>query len=123
MNVDRAHGRADLSKLVNVLYPTDVKEMQQAMRIELKPSNRGSLRKELMEYGEKCKSMSDENCESCLIDNEFICLRSLVGRYLKDTLILAHKGIELSDIQGTVTVGDDELSIFGFAKLPVISDN
>jgi hypothetical protein len=44
-------------------------------------------------------------------------LRSLVGRSLKQTFILAHKGIELSDIQGRLTIGDDEITVLGFAKL------
>jgi hypothetical protein len=40
----------------------------------------------------------------------------LVGHYLQNPRILAHKSIELSDLQGYFHVGGDRHKIFGFAK-------
>ena len=84
----------------------------------VRASDRKAVNERLFQLGEKCTSMSDDNCRTCLQDKKFICLRSLVGRYFKDTKILAHKGIEVSDLSARGMVNGNEKRIWGFAKLP-----
>jgi hypothetical protein len=62
--------------------------------------------------------MGDENCMVCVKDGDKLCLRSLVGRYLKAPQIMAHKNIELCDMVARGTVGGNERRMWGFAKLP-----
>jgi hypothetical protein len=72
----------------------------------------------LVELGEKCTSMSDESCATCVSDKKFLCLRSLIARFFKHREILAHKGIELCDLRVQGKVGDKPRTLWGFAKLP-----
>ena len=61
--------------------------------------------------------MSDDNCSECLEAKKFLCLRSLVARYFRDPVLLAHKSIELSDGQFVGNIGGNDLKMFMFAKL------
>lgn len=118
LDVDRAFGRSNLGALKDILSAADISEMQRAMSCRLKQSDETRIRRLLWRLGEECVHITDANCGSCLAQRRYLCLRSLVARYLRKPLLLAHKGIELSDIQGAITVAGQGSVVFGFAKLP-----
>jgi hypothetical protein len=96
----------------------EIAELRDAIvKHPIAPAKRAFLQTKLIALGEKCKHMSDKNCKSCVEDQQTICLRSLVGRYLRKSEILAHKGIELCDMECRGTVGGKERRMWGFAKL------
>lgn len=117
LDTERAFGRTSSANIETVVLPTDISDWHQPMSQTVPRIQREEVTKKIRKLGEKCKDMNDDNCRSCVSDMNYICLRSLVARYLKSPLILAHKGIELSDIQGNVSLGDQVLTMFGFAKL------
>jgi hypothetical protein len=117
LNLDRSLGRAGLAPIGSVLEPAEAASMRAAMLTNVPATEVARVRERLNVLGEKCLHMSDANCRSCLDMNKYLCLRSLVARYLQRHLLLAHKGIELSDIQGHIVVDDEDLVVFGFAKL------
>jgi hypothetical protein len=94
----------------------DVSEFQQANKLPL-PSDLAPMRKKLKERGEKCQYMSDAACGSCLTSKQYLCLRSLVVRNLKKPLLLAHSGIERSDMQAHATLDGSTYKLLGFAKI------
>jgi hypothetical protein len=87
-------------------------------RYSVEPRYRVRVNERLVSLGEKCVHMSDPNCSTCLVDRNWLCLRSLVGRYFKHVEIMAHKGIELYDLFARSTTAGRERRIWGFAKLP-----
>jgi hypothetical protein len=117
LDINRAFGKTGLSMMDVRINASDLTELRQPMSYSLNQQKKDSAKIILRKFGEQCKNVSDDNCSSCIKDNEYICLRSLVARYLKNPTILSHKGIELSDIQGEASVGSDKINIFGFAKL------
>jgi len=119
LDVDRAFGRAGLGALGVVVSAEDISdpEMRRAMRNRIRAEERPALRARLVKLGEKCDGMSDDMCGSCLADGDRLCLRSLFAKYIRNPFLLAHKGIEISDVQGTATVGGEEITLFGFAKV------
>lgn len=101
-----------------VLQLSAFRKFRNAKDTTVPVGERDQIRKRLRFLGEKCKHESDDNCASCVDDRKYLCLRSLVGAYLRNPLIYKHKGIELSDVQGDlVTVDGDSLRAYGFAKL------
>jgi hypothetical protein len=118
LDVDRAFGEVP-SKPV-LIRAEEIAELRIPIsKHEITPAKRGYLNERLLYLGEKCTQMSDENCRTCVKDQQTLCLRSLLGRYLNDTEILAHKGIELSDLKCRGTVGGKERRMWGFAKMSV----
>jgi hypothetical protein len=116
VDVRRAFGNAPPATIVRAQEFTELEGVFQKQSVP--PARRSDVNARLVQLGEKCTSMSDENCETCLLDRKWICLRSLVGRYLKAPKILAHKGIELCDLSGRGHINGKEHRIWGFAKLP-----
>lgn len=111
--------------LLNVLIePKSVNKFRQVLQNQPTSKERKNLLERLVSLGEKCGHMNDRMCQSCLLDpdNKRICLRSLVARYLENALLLAHKGIELSDLQGTAKLSQEHITVYGFAKLATGKD-
>jgi hypothetical protein len=82
------------------------------------PTNDADLRNTLFSLGEKCVEMSDQACETCTRRKQTVCLRSIVAcAALHDHVLLAHKGIERSDLQINITVDGVRAKALGFAKL------
>jgi hypothetical protein len=118
LDVARAFGH--LGPKPVVIQSEEVAELRNAIvKHPITPAKRAFLNTKLLALGEKCKHMSDENCRTCVQDQQTLCLRSLVGRYLKGAEILAHKGIELCDMKGRGTIGGKERRMWGFAKLSI----
>jgi hypothetical protein len=120
LDVERAFGKGKGDWVEVTLLPEDVDQMREAMRNPPAAGKaREQLRKELIRLGEKCSHMQDARCEACAGNRNRpdLCLRSLVADHLVKPLIQAHKGIELSDIEGGVTLGGRLHKTFGFAKL------
>lgn len=97
-----------------LVIPTEVSEINKYLKPNLSTDTDQEL---LFKLGEKCISESDENCSNCLETKQYLCLRALVGFFLHSPLILKHKCIELSDIQGRIHIGSVEQQAFGFVKL------
>ena len=117
LDIKRAFGHLDSRP--TLLTASDIAELQPAIqRQAVSKKNRESVQARLLQLGEKCAHMSDENCKTCVKDADKICLRSLLGRYLKGPEILAHKNIELCDMTVRGTIGGKERRMWGFAKLP-----
>ena len=118
LDIERAFGRAGPGVLGTVLQPTDLRELRQPLQQTVPESEEARVKKLLRDRGEQCVHMDDDNCRSCVGRGDYLCLRSLVARYLDDSRLLRHKGIELCDIQGKGTFDSgEEAIIFGFAKL------
>jgi hypothetical protein len=117
LDIGRAFGK-NLAE-PSLLGASDIVELREPIaKHPIGPAKRSTLAAKLAVLGEKCKHMSDENCRTCVKDRERLCVRSLVGHYLKKAEILAHKNIELYDMGSTGTVGGQERRMWGFAKLP-----
>lgn len=116
LDVNRAYNKSGLGLIPTKIEPNELFEIQRLMMVKINQTKNELLLKRLRTLGEKCTNESDDHCQSCLQDSKYICLRSLVARYLKNTIIFKHKGIELSDIQGSAHIGSDLITIFGFAK-------
>jgi hypothetical protein len=102
----------------NVLAGADVKQMKGAMKREVSMAQRLRHLKTINSLGEKCKRMSDSNCQACLEDRQYLCLRSLLARFMRNPLLLEHKSIELSDLEGTLDVDAiGRIRSFVFSKL------
>jgi hypothetical protein len=116
LDIRRAFGTAPPSTLIR---PEEFRDCEIVFKKHTVSSfRRKAVNERLVQLGEKCTSMSDDNCSTCLHDKSWICLRSLVGRHFKDVKILAHKGIELSDMTARGSVLGREKRVWGFAKLP-----
>lgn len=116
LDLDRAYGLAGTKTVL--IGAAEMSELKNVLeKHSITPSKRPVLVERLISLGEKCKQMSDENCKNCIHDQKTICLRSLVGRYVRGTEILAHKGIELCDMKCRATVGGKQRRMWGFAKL------
>jgi hypothetical protein len=97
---------------------SEIRQLSIATNRELPAAVRKKHIDRLNTLGEKCKRMSDDNCHSCLEDRQFLCLRSLLARFMTNHLLLAHKGIELCDLQGEVSHEEiGSLRVFVFSKL------
>jgi hypothetical protein len=117
LDVQRAFG--DPTSRPTLINASDIAELQAIIRKHaVTPKKRPATHAKLVELGEKCVHMSDVNCKACVKDKDKLCLRSLLGRYVKHVEILAHKGIELCDLSCRGTVGGKEHRMWGFAKLP-----
>jgi hypothetical protein len=102
-----------------MISAAEIAELQPILQKQsIPPKKRSAVQAKLVDLGEKCVHMSDENCKVCVKDSDYLCLRSLLGRYLKQTEILAHKGIEFCDLTCRGTVGTKQHRMWGFAKLP-----
>jgi hypothetical protein len=117
LDVPRAYGEVTFHQ--TMINAAEIAELQPILNKQSIPSKKRSVVQEkLVELGEKCAQMSDENCKACVKDRDKLCLRSLLGRHLKNTEILAHKGIELYDLSCRGTIGTKQRRMWGFAKLP-----
>jgi len=117
LDVARAYGRPEPNQIR--ISANEIVELQSVLaKHSITPQKRPTIRAKLVELGEKCAQMSDENCRNCVQDRDKLCLRSLLGHYLKNAEILAHKGIELCDMSCRGTIGTSVRRMWGFAKLP-----
>jgi hypothetical protein len=117
LDLARAYGEPRSSTVR--ISPSDIAELQAVLaKHPIVAGKRPAISAKLLQLGEKCAQMSDETCATCTRDMDKLCLRSLVGHYLKDPQILAHKGIELCDMSCRGTVGSTSHRMWGFAKLP-----
>ena len=99
------------------IVAAEVSEFETILTHAAAGGQRGRLKTRLHSLGEKCAHMSDTNCGACLTERRYLCLRSLLARFFRRHLLLAHKGIELSDLQGRVTIGGEASNVFVFSKL------
>ncbi len=116
LDVRRALNRANLDFVPTVIYPRELTEFR-SLQHSASSTEGQRLTTLLNKLGEMCINMSDVNCQLCTLQSRYLCLRSLVARFLREPLLLSHKGIELSDIQGIFHFGSDQLKAFGFAKM------
>jgi hypothetical protein len=116
LDVRRAFGTSTSGLLQTEVKPADVRELRKAALLT-PASDRTATRQLLQRLGEKCAHMSDDNCRVCPTANKYLCLRSLVARFFRDPLLLAHKSIEISDGQFVGNIGGNDESMFLFAKL------
>jgi hypothetical protein len=94
-----------------------IKEFRKA---DINPTftNDSHIRTELYRLGEKCTEMSDVECEQCVRLRRNLCLRSMVAQFApKNHILLAHMGIERSDLQLTLTIEGAPHKTLCFAKL------
>jgi hypothetical protein len=117
LDIRRAYGDPNVHP--TMISAAEIGELQPILQKQsISPKKRPTVQAKLVDLGEKCVHMTDENCKTCVKDRDKLCLRSLVGRYFKQTEILAHKGIELCDLTCKGTVGSKQRRMWGFAKLP-----
>lgn len=117
INLVHAHSQDFASFLSSEFVAEDVDQFRPALQSPISAGSRTRLDKQLQRLGEKCAHMTDDNCESCLEQRRFLCLRSLLARFMAQRLLLAHKGIELSDLQGTLKVNSTDRRVWVFSKL------
>jgi hypothetical protein len=117
LNLDRALRLTPAAQRSVEIALDTVRELRTPLLQSVATGDRDRLLNRLKKLGEKCKSMADERCATCVSDRRFLCLRSLVGSHPRNLLLLAHKGIELSDMQGTVNVQGDDARVWFFAKM------
>ena len=118
LDINRAFGELGTKPIL--IRPEEIPELRAPIdKHAITSAKRTFLTAKLIALGEKCKHMSDDNCRTCVQDQKTICLRSLVGRYVKGPEILAHKGIELCDMKCRATVGGKDRRMWGFAKLSI----
>lgn len=119
ISVDIKRAFRDPASQPTLLAPSDIAEFQVPIKKHIiTKKDREAVEGRVLKLKEKCAHMSDEDCKVCNKERGKICLRSLVGHYLKSPEILAHKNIELSDMVARGTVAGKERRIWGFAKLP-----
>lgn len=117
LDLDRALGRTGPGHEDVLLDPAEIEELRPALARTVAAGDRQRLDTTLIRLGEKCPHMTDENCRTCVADKERMCLRSLVAHRFSSPLLLAHKGIERSDVQLPATLNGEAAKVFGFAKL------
>ena len=113
MDINRALGKSPV-RFATEINANEINELKQILN---KSYSYNLPDKTLYLMGEKCDSMTDVNCSNCVLQNQYVCLRTIVARTMKNPLLLAHKGIELSDLQGEYSIDSTKLKIFIFAKL------
>jgi hypothetical protein len=96
---------------------TSVRQFRAALQHSISSADSSRLGILLHNLGEKCAHMTDHNCEACLEQRKFLCLRSLVARFASEPSLLMHKGIELSDLQATLRTNGDVKRAWVFSKL------
>jgi hypothetical protein len=113
MDINRALGKSQV-RFATEINANEINELKQILN---KSYGYNLPDKTLYLMGEKCDNMTDVNCSNCVLQNQYVCLRTIVARTMKNPLLLAHKGIELSDLQGEYSIDSTTLKIFIFAKL------
>jgi hypothetical protein len=101
----------------NVIATNELPQLARAQERTLSHLKRKDYLVVLNKLGEKCTNMSDSNCRSCLDDRQFLCLRSLLARFMRNPLLLQHKNIELCDLEGEFDHQDGRVLVFVFSKL------
>jgi hypothetical protein len=94
-----------------------VRQFKIALQQTISTTESTRLGQQLVQLKEKCAHMSDHNCENCLEQRKFLCLRSLTARFLASRQLLMHKGIELSDLQGSLDIAGERRRVWFFSKL------
>jgi hypothetical protein len=97
--------------------PSSVRQFKTALKQIIPEKEDKRLTAQLVQLKEKCAHMTDDNCQNCLNHRQFLCLRSLLARFLTNRQLWMHKGIELSDLEGTITVGDKQSRVWFFSKI------
>ena len=98
------------------IFASDIVQLKQVVNKTIPTGKEAFYSKILYSLNEKCNQCSDQNCLECPRLKKYVCLRSLVGEFLKHPYILSHKGIELSDIQGRLDLDNKEIVVYGFSK-------
>lgn len=116
--IDLAHAYSETfaSALTAEIDISSIEEFETPLTHTISSAASARFGEQLNKLGEKCVHMTDQNCESCLERRKFLCLRSLCARFLRKPLLLSHKGIELSDLQGELRADDDVKRVWVFAK-------
>jgi hypothetical protein len=105
------------SSLKEEIDPQAIRQFRVALRQKVTANKGNKLAVQLAELKEKCAHMTDDNCENCLEYRQFVCLRSLLARFLVHPQLGMHKGIELSDLEGTIDVGENRCRVWFFSKI------
>lgn len=105
------------ASLKEEIDPNLVRQFRSPLQQTISSSESSRLGHRLLELKEKCAHMSDPNCEKCLERRKFLCLRSLMARFLINRQLLSHKGIELSDLQGSFDLPDEKRRAWFFSKV------
>jgi hypothetical protein len=105
------------SSLTEEIDPLTIRQFRVALRQKVSEKEGNRLAVQLVQLKEKCAHMTDDNCENCLDYRQFVCLRSLMARFLVNHQLGMHKGIELSDLEGTIHVGEKRSRVWFFSKL------
>jgi hypothetical protein len=105
------------SSLTEEIDPQTIRQFRIALRQKVSEKEGNKLGVQLVQLKEKCAHMTDDNCENCLDYRQFVCLRSLMARFLVNHQLSMHKGIELSDLEGTIDVGGERSRVWFFSKL------
>jgi hypothetical protein len=105
------------SFLKEEIDPLTIRQFRVALRQKVSEKDGNRLAIQLVQLKEKCAHMTDDNCENCLDYRQFVCLRSLLARFLVKHELGMHKGIELSDLEGTIDVGETRSRVWFFSKL------
>ncbi len=102
------HQQIDLAK---------VRNFRVALTKQLSGSETERLTEVLFALKEKCVHMTAENCEHCLDHRKFLCLRSLIARFMSDSVLQIHSSIELSDLEGTMSFDGRDARVWVFSKV------
>jgi hypothetical protein len=94
-----------------------VKSFSTALGRHVSSAESTRLRKVLFSLKEKCAHMSPENCQNCLGHRKFLCLRSLVARFMSGSDLQIHSSIELSDLEGNLEVDGLPTRVWVFSKI------
>ena len=117
LNLDLALNVPSGAGLGVEISPAEVDDFSTILTYPVPNKERPWIKTQLHQLGEKCARMSDANCAACLNDKQYLCLRSLAARYFRHHMLLSHKGIELCDLQGELSIEGDVVPIFAFSKL------
>ena len=99
------------------LDPATIRQFQIVLQQRVSEKEANRLGPQLVQLKEKCAHMTDDNCQNCLEHRQYLCLRSLLARFLVNRELGMHKGIELSDLEGSIDVDGKRKRVWFFSKL------
>ena len=105
------------SSLNEEIDPASVQQFKVSLKQKVSEQEGKRLGFQLIQLKEKCAHMTDDNCQSCLDHRQFLCLRSLLARFLATPQLWMHKGIELSDLEGAIDIEGKRNRVWFFSKL------
>ena len=114
---DRVYPSATQEIRKDEIAPEEINSFRDIFKHKLNVKEIKKYEDTVLKLKEKCNFMSDDKCITCNRDRDYICLRSLVGNFLREVRILGHKSIELSDLQGMISVDKKFVRTYGFSKI------